>query len=140
MSDRKYRQSGYQDSSSPSSQKRGPRPPRDPSEGPRGRGFGKPTGTVFRCAVCGAKQVAGNVEVHSTCSKCNTDLHTCTHCTHFDSSLPNECRRPDITYVSSKARGNQCPEFFPKATQEVAKDEPTKPADPKAAFDALFDF
>ncbi len=95
---------------------------------------------MFRCAVCGAKQVASTVEVNSTCSKCGTDLHTCTHCTHFDSSLRNECRLLDITYVSSKAKANSCPELVPKATQEVGKDEPSKKVDPRAAFDALFDF
>lgn len=142
MSDRKYGQPGYQDSSdsSPRERKSGPRPERRP--GPSGRGFGKPTATVFRCSVCGDKQGVEAVGVNSECGKCKAELHTCTHCMHFDSSLANECRRPGITYISSKAKANSCPEFTPKASKEIAQDRTKEPSgsDAKSAFDALFNF
>lgn len=138
MSDRKYRQRGYRDGDRDRGPRgpRGPRPPRPP--GPRGRGLGKPTETVFRCAVCGKKQLEGvEVKVDSTCWKCGADLHTCTHCRHFAPGIPKECRQPLADYVPAKAKRNDCGYFEPKLAQEFGG-EPDNPTDAKAAFDALF--
>ena len=137
MSDRKYRQRGYQDSGG-ERRERAPRRPRDERPpGPRGRGLGKPASTVFRCAVCGEKQLASaEVERESTCWKCGTDLHTCTHCRHFDTSAPRECRQPVEEHVSAKAKRNACELFAARETQELGRSE--SPSDAKAAFDALF--
>ncbi|MEM7350430.1 MAG: hypothetical protein AAF657_06460 [Acidobacteriota bacterium] len=143
MSDRKYSQRGYQDSDRDRSSRGrsgppGPRLERRP--GPRGRGLGKPTATVFRCAACGEKQRAVKpVEGESTCWKCGTDLHTCTHCRYFDSSAPGQCRQKDVDYVAAKAKRNHCPAFEAKATQEFDEHQGVDaPSDAKAAFDALF--
>ncbi len=137
MSERKYRQRGYQDDDRPAPRER--RPPRGPRErdpGPRGRGLGKPTATVFRCAVCGERQSAV-IELDSTCRKCGTDLHTCTHCAYFDTSAPNECRQPVKEYVASKAKRNRCELFEAKAAKETAR-EASAPSSARDAFDALF--
>ena len=143
MSERKYRQRGYQDSDGRSERRpSGPKPPRgERPPGPRGRGLGKPTATVFRCAVCGEKQLASTeIDFESTCWKCSTDLHTCTHCRTFDTSAPGECRQPAAEYVSAKAKRNLCGHFEAKASQEFAQSEGgfDAPSDAKAAFDALF--
>ena len=103
---------------------------------PRGRGLGAPTETVFRCAACGHKHSA-SVDAGTTCSECGTDLHTCTHCAHFDTSVPGECRQRAPAYVASKSKRNDCELFEPKAAQELAK-EPESPRSAKSAFDALF--
>ena len=141
MSDRKYSQKGYQDHDRGQERSRPrSRGPRDPTERPRGRSAGKRTKVVFRCAVCGAENTAdAQLTAESTCHKCGTDLHTCTHCTYFDSGAPNECRKPDVVYVSSKAKRNSCELFEPKAAKEFAG-EPEAPKDAKSAFDALFNF
>lgn len=138
---RKYRQSGYQDSESEERPKRkkAPRRPVDTREKPlrpRGRGLGRPTTTVFRCAVCGNRQTA-DISPGTVCQKCDAELHTCTHCTHFDTSAPGECRK-GAPYVSSKAKRNECESFEPKAAQEFAKDAEVSVSKGKAAFDALF--
>ncbi len=151
MSDRKYSQKGYQEHDR--SQERGQgrsrpssRGPRDPTERPRGRTVGKRTLVVFRCAVCGTENSGeGKLNLESTCLKCNTDLHTCTHCTWFDSGAQNQCRKPVEHYVSSKAKRNSCELFEPKAASEFAG-EPAAPKDAKSpksaksAFDDLFNF
>ena len=143
MSERKYRQRGYQDSDrDPERRPPGPKRPRgERPAGPRGRGLGKPTATVFRCAVCGEKQLAATeIDLESRCWKCGADLHTCTHCRHFDTSAPGECRQRAAEYVSSKAKRNRCELFETKASQEFARSEGgvDSPSDAKAAFDALF--
>ncbi len=147
---RKYGQRGYQDDDRDDrASRRGPRQPRERRPGPRGRGLGKPTATVFRCAVCGEKQLDGTtylapsggatIGLEATCWKCSTDLHTCTHCRHFDSSARGECRASAPDYVASKAKRNACELFEAKATQEFAENQGgDTPSDAKTAFDALF--
>ncbi len=148
MSDRKYGQRGYMTDGD--DRRSGPRRPRgERRQGPRGRGLGKPTATVFRCTPCGEKQFAGATHLipsastplalDATCWKCGADLHTCTHCKHFDASAVGECRARAPEYVASKTKANACELFEPKATQEFAEDlGGDTPSDAKSAFDALF--
>ena len=63
MSDRKYKQRGYQDSGREERSARRPQGPRDTSRGPRGRGLGKPSGSVFKCAVCGKRNSADELRL-----------------------------------------------------------------------------
>lgn len=138
MSDRKYRQRGYMDDDRADRPRaRRPAERRGPPSGPRGRGLGKPTATVFRCARCGQRQTAPEVPVGAVCPHCGSDLHTCTNCAHFDPAAANECRQPITDYVASKAKGNPCQHFAPKAAQEFAADR-DRPLEGKAAFEALF--
>ena len=127
--------------------RREPPPPRHNLDRPRGRGLGAPSEQTFRCAVCGTKQDAPASEAPAaTCEKCGADLHTCTHCTHFDTAARWECRRADerqaagLGTVAKKSKRNDCPLFDAKATLEFAqeKQQPADPNDPRAAFDALF--
>jgi len=137
MSDRKYRQRGYQDADSGERPARRPGPAGARSPGPRGRGLGKPTATAFRCAVCGARQPASELGFDAECDSCGADLHSCTHCRHFDTSAPAECRQPVAERIANKAKRNRCELFEPRTTQELAGDG-DRPEDARAAFDALF--
>ncbi len=136
MSERKYGQRGYMDDDRDRPRGRSQSGPPPRREGPRGRGLGKPTASVCRCAVCGESQTVSELTADSTCGKCGTDLYTCTHCAHFDTSASGECRR-GAPYVAAKAKRNRCELFEPKMAQEFASDSGT-PKDAKAAFDALF--
>ena len=139
MSERRYKQRGYMESDRPEERRekpKGPRPDRMET-GPRGRGLGAPTASVFRCRVCGEKHSIAVVPVDATCFRCNSDLHTCSNCVHFDTSRPNECRKPVIERVANKTKRNTCELFAPRTIQEFAP-EPVAAASPRAAFDALF--
>lgn len=143
MSDRKYRQRGYQDEERGERSGRRPPAPREKQPGPRGRGLGAPTRSVFRCASCGRVTEGAEVGLEATCAGCGTDLHSCTHCRHFDTSSSLECRRPIAQRISSKSKRNRCELFEPKLAQEFdqehsAPGDPGDPDDPRAAFDALF--
>lgn len=149
MSDRKYGQRGYQDEDRGRPREKpapGPRQP-DPAKGPRGRGLGAPTATVFRCAACGKRvELGGELTAEATCPHCGADLHSCSHCASFDSSVRNECRQGGATLpdgsrevrIAKKTKRNECVLFAPRATQEFARDSTRPPDDPRAAFDALF--
>ena len=143
MSDRKYGQRGYQDSGGRSEPRRqAPGAPRERKEGPRGRGLGSPTETVFRCVACGEKRlVEQEIPVDAVCARCGADLHACANCVSFDTSVRWECRRWEEipARVPKKRERNDCPLFTPKLVQEFGKeaDKPS-PDSARAAFDALF--
>jgi hypothetical protein len=147
--ERKYRHRGYQDDGSRGERPaRSPQAPRPKPEGPRGRGLGAPTETVFRCSGCGERQLAGiEITAKSQCLKCGADLHSCANCTHFDTASRWECRRHEEIpkRVEKKRAANECPAWTPKEAQEFGRDRdrpaPTSTGDPsgaRAAFDALF--
>lgn len=141
MSDRKYRQRGYDDDGGIRRGGAPTRSPRERREGPRGRGLGAPGKAVLKCSRCGAALASTPVQDES-CTACGSDLHTCTNCRHFDSTARFECRQPIEKRVTAKAKKNDCELFEPKLVQEVgsraASDESS--TDAKSAFDDLFDF
>ena len=143
----KYRQRGYQDSDRRDERPRpGLQGPREKKDGPRGRGMGAPSESVFRCANCGEKRLMMPDEplpADATCGKCGADLHTCSNCIHFDTAVHWECRlHAEIpARVPKKRDRNECPLFTPKLAQEFAKDsDKPAPGDARSAFDALFKF
>ncbi len=145
--DRKYRQRGYQDTGGRPDRSRslqGGQGPPPKKEGPRGRGLGAPGETVFRCARCGEKRpVLEEIPVDATCAKCGNDLHTCSNCIHFDTSVRWECRKYEEVpaRIVKKSTRNECPLFTPKTAQEFGNDSGKgNPGDARSAFDALFKF
>ena len=142
----KYRQRGYKDSERDERPRPGLQGPREKKDGPRGRGLGAPSEAVFRCNACGEKRLIllGDVlPPDATCAKCGADLHTCSNCIHFDTSVRWECRKnAEIpARVAKKRDRNECPLFTPKLVQEFGKDsDKPSPGDARSAFDALFKF
>lgn len=141
MSDRKYRQRGYQDSDRDRGERQRPQPAAPPSDRlrpdrPKGRGLGAPDRQVFRCAVCGAEQAVPQAD-DAACSECASDLHTCTHCRSFDSAARWQCRQDIPAPVTKKGQRNECPLFVPRVAVEHGADR-VEPGDARAAFDALF--
>jgi hypothetical protein len=151
MSDRKYRQHGYQDSdrdrprapresgdrAKPPST-RDPRIPRDP-RAPNMPGFRE----VFRCARCGRIE-STDVASLSKCGKCGVDLRACIHCESFDPGARFECRRDLPKRVSPKDVSNECPHFAPRLQVErETGSQPgaaSAPSAAKKALDDLFKF
>lgn len=146
MSDRKYRQHGYQDSGldkQSGDRERAPRQER--LEGaPRGRTAGGFGPDAFKCARCGAlRKALGEVEVgfEDTCLDCNADLHTCTNCKSFDTSVQWACRDERITQrVPKKSARNECEFFEPKIVRDLSADKSRMqtPDDARKAFEDLF--
>jgi hypothetical protein len=148
MSDRKYRQRGYQDEGprerrppgSPGPKKpiepRDPRMPRDPRV-PNMPGFRE----LFRCTRCGSIEPIG-IGPASTCTKCGTDLHACVQCASFDAGATFECMQQIPVRISPKDARNTCTSF--SARIKVERETGSTPAAPasgaKKAFDDLFKF
>jgi hypothetical protein len=146
MSDRKYRQRGYQDDP------RDPRREQRPADrvekkdyAPRGqtptapKTFNMPGfREVVRCAPCGNElTVAVAWSADGKCPRCGTDLHTCAQCLHFDTSALFECRQSIPARVSPKDARNACPVFEPRTTVE-RETKSAAPTSARKAFDDLF--
>jgi hypothetical protein len=139
MSDRKYRQRGYQDDSRPARQPPASKPtaPRERPDGPRTpnlMGYRE----VFRCTRCGHLE---NTEVGSLskCGKCGVDLRACIHCESFDPGARFECRQVIPARVSPKDVKNDCTLFGVRRTVEKETGS-TAPTSTRKAFDDLFKF
>ena len=142
MSDRKYRQRGYQYSGPrerPAPQKRvpevrDPRMPRDPHV-PNMPGFRD----VFRCTRCGSIEPTA-IGLLTSCTKCGVDLHACNQCAFFDAGARFECMQTIPARVAPKDARNTCASYSPrvKVERETGSAAPVNTA--KKAFDDLFKF
>jgi hypothetical protein len=159
MSDRKYRQRGYQDDD----RERRPRPDgQSPAQARPERAPGAPAGarrissegarnpnmpgyrTVARCSRCGSL-VDAEIFSRSKCVKCGQDLRSCAQCVHFDPAARFECTQAITARISPKDAANECPFFNPKTawereTSSAASNKPSEPSGAKKAFDDLFKF
>jgi len=145
MSDRKYRQRGYQDD------ERGRQPKRDePAKEQAQRAPGRPlqdasgprtpnlmaSHEVFRCARCG-NRLGLPVEAEARCSRCGVDLHSCLQCASFDTSARFECMQTIPARVTPKDARNTCTLFSPRTTVERQTGTPGETT-ARQAFDDLF--
>ena len=159
MSDRKYRQRGYQDEGKPRGPK-GPAPPRPPKQDRApGRQLQDAAGPktpnlmaaheVWRCARCGTL-LSLPVASDSRCPKCGVDLHSCVQCMSFDTSARWECTQSDKlpARVAPKDARNDCALFAPRTTVErqtstpqhrdAGSSSPGSSNSARQAFDDLF--
>lgn len=155
--DRKYRQSGYQDSQREFERRderprpQGPKLPIDVT-GPRLPRMVQAVAAA-RCFNCSAMLQPGT-DFAGNCPKCNAALHCCKQCAYFEPSTRFQCLKPVPVRVSPKDTANTCELFKPRVT--VARDsvpapaavnpasnaqnaaEPRTASDARAAFDSLF--
>ena len=144
MTDRKYRQRGYQDD--PRDPKREQQRPAEKKEyAPRGqppvapKTFNMPGfREAVRCARCGHElTVAAAWSAEGSCVRCGADLHSCAQCVHFDTGAPFECQKPVPARVSPKDARNTCAFFEPRTTVE-RETKSAAPSSARKAFDDLF--
>ena len=130
LSDRKYRQRGYQDSGQPSQKRdaseRLDRPAKKDTFGPRAIQM-PGTRNVSRCSQCGTLLQSLSEPV-GQCPKCGFELHSCKQCTYFDPSSRFECTQPIPERIPRKDQRNECT-FYSAAL---------RPTHARQAFDNLF--
>jgi len=143
VSDRKYRQHGYQDRGEEPRNHSGDKPAqkqarKDNTFGPRPLQM-PGTRMISRCAQCGTVLPA-SAESLPQCPKCAFDLHSCKQCTHFDTSSRFECTQPIPERIPRKDLRNQC--TFYSISVRVEKETSTpvaaRPTDARQAFENLF--
>jgi hypothetical protein len=146
MSDRKYRQHGYQDEP-----RERPRQPAGPKSPPPERAPGRPlqdasgprtpnlmaSHEVFRCARCG-NRLSLPVGPADRCARCGVSVHSCINCLSFDTSARWECTRPIAARISPKDEVNLCTLFDPRTTVERQTGTTGGKPSARQAFDDLF--
>lgn len=142
MSDRKYRQHGYQDSGGEKQQKSSSdRPARKDTFGPRPLNM-PGTHEVSRCAQCGTLLTMISDPL-GQCPKCGFELHSCKQCMYFDPSRRFECMQPVPERVAKKDARNECKFYaisvrLEKQTSTGPAASSSKPNSARKAFDDLF--
>jgi len=145
MSDRKYRQRGYQDDERDRQPKPSGRPAPEPGAPAATRRISRDAPRpvnmpgfreVVRCAQCGAS-IADDVGFESRCPRCGAELHSCAQCTYFDPGVRFECMQPVPARVSPKNAKNACTLYAPRTTVERETTTP-RADDARKAFDDLF--
>lgn len=139
MSERKYRQRGYQDRPDKPAQQRSEAPPkRDNTFGPRPLQM-PGTRSVSRCAQCG-NLLSSLAEPLGACPKCGFELHSCKQCSYFDPSARFECGQPVPERVARKDARNDCSFFTIRVMleKETSSQSSARPNDARAAFENLF--
>jgi hypothetical protein len=136
VSDRKYRQRGYQDTDR--REPAGKRPERPPEPVPREMRAPNMPGfrDVARCARCG-NLLTAPIAFDSRCTRCGTDLHCCVQCASFDAGSRFECMQPVPARISPKDGRNACALFAGRVTVERETGS-SRPPDARKAFDDLF--
>src|SRR5687767_7351190 len=148
MSDRKYRQRGYQDDERDRPAKPSARPAPEPGAPAGARRLSSQDGPktinmpgyreVVRCAQCGTV-VAGDVGSDTRCARCGTDLHSCSQCASFDPGSRFECMQTIPVRLTPKNARNSCMLYAPRTTVERETTTP-RVDDARKAFDDLFKF
>jgi predicted RNA-binding Zn-ribbon protein involved in translation (DUF1610 family) len=140
LSDRKYRQRGYQDSGGETQkrQEKPSAPKKDLTFGPRPLNM-PGTRTVSRCAECGAL-LENLSQSFGQCPKCGFELHSCKQCEHFDPSSRFECNQPIPERISPKDKRNNCSFFSMRVRleKETSSKQAQRPNDARQAFENLF--
>jgi hypothetical protein len=149
MSDRKYRQRGYQDDDRDRQPKSGsPRKPPEPGapagarrisqDGPKNINM-PGYRDVTRCSQCGTV-ITTDIGLSAQCPRCGVDMHTCAQCTSFDPGSRFECMQTTLqARITPKNTRNTCPLFSPRTTVERETTAP-RTDDARKAFDDLFKF
>ena len=144
MSDRKYRQRGYQDDGARDRE----RPPQKTGEsgGAKPRPEDRPPGprtpnmpgfqTVVKCHRCG--HIAATAVLGATkCAKCDAPLHCCAQCESFNPAARFECMQPITVRVTPKDALNLC-ELFEARTTVERETGSARQTTARSAFDDLF--
>jgi hypothetical protein len=140
LSDRKYRQHGYQDSGEKPQKSFSSQSParKDDTYGPRPVQM-PGTHSVSRCSQCGTL-LTNLSEPLGQCPKCAFELHSCKQCTYFDPSRRFECMQQVAERIAKKDARNEC--TFYSISVRVEKQTSTgpaaKPNSARQAFDNLF--
>ena len=144
--DRKYGHRGYQDKDrdrdrSSTVARDLLQPPKEKPEGPRGRTVGREAEQAFKCNKCGERvQSLDELGAEAACLRCAGPLHTCSHCTFYDTSTRFECRKDIAARITRKHEANSCDQFSPRLSLDLTgpKRPQAAPDDARALFEKMF--
>jgi len=156
--ERKYKQRGYRDRDPEDKKRTRAERPNEPPPRPKQDLLGPRTprmvGTVMRarCSNCGAALAPG-FDATGKCPRCQSEMHCCKQCVHFDTGKQFECTQPITERITKKDAKNNCKFFEFRVTVEKdtspvtyaavkmpiqATVSASRPTDARQAFENLF--
>lgn len=99
---------------------------------------------MWQCHYCQQELSAEVQKKNRLCPSCNSDLHCCKNCTHYDESQSTQCKEPESPWVRDRASQNTCPYFefvnhkYAKQKQVISHEIANEAEKAKEAFKALF--
>jgi hypothetical protein len=93
----------------------------------------------YHCFACGAEySFVERVGRRDTCTKCDSDLHVCRNCRHFNPKAHNECDETQAEWVREKSRANYCEYFEPRRGAQGSPDVEQGKENARTRFEDLF--
>jgi len=99
---------------------------------------------MWQCYYCQQELSVEVQKKNRLCPSCNSDLHCCKNCTHYDEAQSTQCKEPESPWVRDRSGQNNCPYFeFSTPAQSRSQDVisaeiATEAEKAKEAFKALF--
>lgn len=98
---------------------------------------------VWQCHYCRVPLSAEVMKKNRLCPNCNSELHACKNCVHYDENLSSKCNEPNSPWVADRGGLNDCEWFEFKKVRNPAtaphQDDVLSEAErAKEAFRALF--
>jgi len=95
----------------------------------------------MQCWKCGrAVEIASGTRVgnRDACPQCDSDLHSCRNCRHYDPGKHNQCAETQAEWVRDKQASNYCDYFAPLAGGRAGARPSGAGEDARKKFDSLF--
>jgi hypothetical protein len=93
--------------------------------------------TCWKCGENVELTPGTRVGARDACPRCDSDLHSCRNCRHYDPAKHNQCAEPQAEWVRDKEASNYCDYFSPGTSSRTARGSSTT-EDAKKKFDSLF--
>lgn len=94
--------------------------------------------TCWKCGETIALAPGSRVGTRDACLHCDSDLHSCRNCRHYDPAKHNQCAEPQAEWVRDKEASNYCDYFSPNGAARTASRASSPAGDAKKKFDSLF--
>lgn len=94
----------------------------------------------MNCWKCGNSiELAPGTRVgtRDACPRCDSDLHSCRNCRHYDPAKHNQCAEPQAEWVRDKEAANYC-DYFSPHTGFRTSPRPSGGEEARKKFDSLF--
>ncbi|HUI43354.1 MAG TPA: hypothetical protein VL523_15425 [Terriglobia bacterium] len=94
--------------------------------------------TCWKCGNGFDLAPGARVGTRETCPRCDSDLHACRNCRHYNPAKHNQCAETQAEWVRDKEASNYCDYFSPASSPGAAVRAAAPGDDARKKFDSLF--
>jgi hypothetical protein len=94
--------------------------------------------TCWKCGVTVDLVAGARVGTRDVCPRCDSDLHSCRNCRHYDPAKHNQCAETQSEWVRDKEASNYCDYFSPGGARRGPSGPSSPGDDVRKKVDSLF--